>query len=493
MKKALIFCIALKIFISTQANASCSMETTQKDIFTNTNISTSITSVSCLPKVGIDEQQSFDQQSISIEKAPVVIEINSKKKLQKILGFGAAVTDACLDNLEKLKTDEKQDLLKVLFSEKDGVGLSFLRIPLGSNDFSKGNYTLNDTPENTPDLDFKHYKGHPYFFKTADFVRSIYKLNPHLQTMLSPWTAPAWMKDTKSLFGGKIERKYFTHYARYLKKSVLEFTKLGVRIDYMSIMNEPLIKEAQKTWKFPQGFMSVEDQELFLSNHFIPMFEKWNLKPKLLLHDHNWFNGNIVSDLIKNPKIDRYAEGIAYHCYAGDLSTEKQRLKEFPNKVSFNTECTGQSGSTDSGASLEWWMKNMTVDTLKYGMSGALGWNLCLDNNGGPTNGGVNSLQGLVTIDPSDSKNPIKFNPEFYALAIASKNVQPDSYKVESTDTDKEDLINVAVLNPDHTMALIVRNNSKQAKSFVVKTDSEVSEQVLIEGKSAISLRIENK
>lgn len=78
----------------------------------------------------------------------VDIRIDAADKGQKFTGAGASVTGASAHLLQSLPQAQRTAVLKSLFStEGDGIGLNYLRQPLGSTDFdADGNaYTYEDT------------------------------------------------------------------------------------------------------------------------------------------------------------------------------------------------------------------------------------------------------------------------------------------------------------------------------------------------------------
>lgn len=77
------------------------------------------------------------------DSSAVEANINSAIKHQKIVGFGGTFTDATGININKLPSDVRSKLLKDLFGD-DGIGINLCRVPIGANDFSTRDYTLDD-------------------------------------------------------------------------------------------------------------------------------------------------------------------------------------------------------------------------------------------------------------------------------------------------------------------------------------------------------------
>ena len=92
----------------------------------------------------------------------------------------------------------------------NGLGPSFTRLTVGASDFSPEHYSYDDTPGNVPDPELRHF--------TIDYarkyvlprMREALAINPDLKVMISPWSAPAWMKTTKNLIKGQLEFRNIT-------------------------------------------------------------------------------------------------------------------------------------------------------------------------------------------------------------------------------------------------------------------------------------------
>lgn len=92
-------------------------------------------------------------------------------------------------------------------------------------------------------------------------------------------------------------------------------------------------------------------------------------------------------------------------------------------------------------------------------------WNIALDENGGPTNGGCENCRGVVTINQATGE--VKKNVEYYAIGHASKFVGSDAVRIAST-TYLRTIETVAYQNPDHSNVLIASNPSEKDQEFQV-------------------------
>src|SRR6476659_7670273 len=66
-----------------------------------------------------------------------IIEVDHSHAFQSVVGWGAAMTDASAYLIQtKLTAAKREALLQELFGREPGIGLSFVRIPMGASDFS---------------------------------------------------------------------------------------------------------------------------------------------------------------------------------------------------------------------------------------------------------------------------------------------------------------------------------------------------------------------
>src|ERR1700720_750278 len=119
------------------------------------------------------------------------IQLDPSVRYQKILGFGAAFTDASCYWFAKLNDRERQALLSEFFGPA-GLRLSVCRTCIGSSDYSTSAYSFDDSPEPDPDLkkfSIEHDRG--YILPTLRGARGV---NPNLYLFSSPGSPRGWMK-----------------------------------------------------------------------------------------------------------------------------------------------------------------------------------------------------------------------------------------------------------------------------------------------------------
>src|SRR6185436_2576357 len=88
-----------------------------------------------------------------------VLNVNPSILYQRLEGVGAAMTDSSAWLIHtKLTEDQRKTLMANLFTRTDdGIGLSYLRLPLGASDFALNSYTYDDLPQGQTDPTLAHF------------------------------------------------------------------------------------------------------------------------------------------------------------------------------------------------------------------------------------------------------------------------------------------------------------------------------------------------
>jgi len=358
------------------------------------------------------------------------VTIDTSKRFQKIQGFGAAITDASAQLLSGMPEDKRVALMSELFGRgPDQLGLSFTRLTVGASDFSPDHYSYDDTPGNAPDPELKHF--------TIDYARRFVlprtrealAINPELMVMISPWSAPAWMKTSNSLIKGQLRPEYYPAFANYLARTVEAFGREGVPVSMLTIQNEPDFEPAD----YPGMRVNSPDRAIIIGRHVGPVFRSRGLKTQILDYDHNWDNPEMPWTVLSDPEARKYVSGVAWHCYEGDVPAQSQVRDAFPDKDVWFTECSGGEWAPKFGETLGWLTSKLIVGATNNWARGSLFWNLALDPKYGPHKGGCGDCRGVVTIDPATGN--VTRNVEYYALGHASRFVRPGAFRTSTIAT----------------------------------------------------------
>ncbi|MFP7299925.1 carbohydrate-binding protein [Neobacillus niacini] len=408
------------------------------------------------------------------------INVNEKIQYQKMKGFGASMTDSSAWLIEnKLTTSQRDNLMKGLFDHEKGIGISYVRLPMGATDFSLDNYTYNDLPEGQTDPEMNNFSikyARSYIIPALQKAKAI---NPELKIMGTPWSAPAWMKTTGTLNKGKLKEDAYQAYALYFKKFIEAYEKEGLPIDAITVQNEP----HHETPGYPSMRMEASEQANFIKNHLGPVFEENNVDTKIIAWDHNWDEYDYPIEVLNDPEAKKYIAGSAFHGYAGNVQNQQYVKDAHPEKDIYFTESSGGEWATDFGGNLQWDLQNLIIGATRNWAKTVLKWNIALDESFGPTNGGCSNCRGIVTIDQETGK--VTKNVEYYAFGHASKFVMPGAHRIASNTFGDGNIENVAFKNPDGSKVLIALNSSKKMKDFKVRSGKNSFSYTLPAGAAA--------
>ncbi|HWW28019.1 MAG TPA: glycoside hydrolase family 30 beta sandwich domain-containing protein [Caulobacter sp.] len=389
--------------------------------------------------------------------------VDPKERHQTMVGFGGAITDASAWLIQtKLSPGQRDKLLRELYGRGEGqLGFSFTRITIGASDFSLDHYSLDDAPGGAADPTLQHFslkRPQQYVFPT---VRAALKINPDLKVMASPWSAPAWMKTTGSLVQGQLKPEAYPVYADFFARYVKETRKLGVPTDYLSIQNEPDFEPDS----YPGMRWPARNRARFFGENLAPTFKRDKIATKVLDWDHNWDQPQQPLTVLADPKAKAFLAGVAWHCYAGDVSAQDQVRAAHPDEDAFLTECSGGQWAPNFDDSFSWMVENLIIGSTRGGARGVLMWNLALDETSGPHTGGCNDCRAFVTID--SRTGAVTRTQEYYAFGHASRFVKPGATRIGSP-AKLGDLRTVAFQNRDGGRVLIVLNVGPQSATFAI-------------------------
>ena len=394
------------------------------------------------------------QQASGPAKGDEAITIDTSKHFQKMHGFGAAMTDASAEVLSELPESKRRAIMAELFGRANGgLGLSFTRLTVGASDFSSSDYSYDDTPGNVPDPQLRYFSIEPAKKYVLPRTREALAINPDLLVMISPWSAPAWMKTTRSLIKGEIVPEYYPAFANYLARTVQSFDGEGVPVSMLTIQNEPNFEPGD----YPGERVDPPQRADIIGKHVGPTFRRLGLRTQILDWDHNWDRPEMPLAVLENPAARQYISGVAWHCYNGDVPAQTPVHDAFPQKDAWITECSGGEWSPNYAEVLGWMTDKLIIGGANNWARGTLLWNLALDPAHGPHTGGCADCRGVVTIDPKTGA--ITRNVEYYVLAHASRFVLPGAYRV-ATATNTGSVDAAAFLNRDGSRVAILYRKS---------------------------------
>jgi O-glycosyl hydrolase len=397
--------------------------------------------------------------------------IDENQQFQSIEGFGASFTDAAAYDLEEVETASLlPGTLSDLFTRTgNGIGLTFMRNPIGASDMARTIYTFDDVASGQTDMTLSSFSiAHDNTY-IIPLIKAAKALNPSMKILASPWSPPAWMKAGASIEGGTLNTTAYTYLANYLVKYLQAYSAAGAPMDYLTVQNEPLNQNSG----YPTMYMDEPTQLTVIRDYMLPALATAGLTTKVMLYDHNWDTPSYPASLLADSTLlaSSVVVGTAWHGYSGPPGAQLGVQNQYPTKGQWETE---HSGGTFIGNQFISDFNEITL-VMRSASKSYVKWNLALDQNRGPNTSqlggsytGCNTCSGIITVN-STTGTPTK-TIEYYTLGQYSKFILPGAIRVYSSDTP--DVVSSAYINPDGTRVLVAFNNSFASTTFQVQWGS---------------------
>lgn len=393
------------------------------------------------------------------------ITVNPGTSYQSMAGFGASFTDSSAWLVAN--SPQRNSIMTKLFDPNQGIGLDFLRQPVGASDFARSVYSYDDGGNDPSLSNFSIGHDNAYVLPILQQARQI---NPATTILATPWSPPGWMKNSGNMIGGSLNASNYQVYANYLVKFLQAYRDAGVPVSLLTPQNEPEYSPSS----YPGSTMSSGDEANFIGNNLGPAIRNAGLNTQIIAYDHNWDDPGYPSAVLANSNAAQYTAGVAWHCYGGNVGAQTTVHNQFPNKDTYFTECSGiQSGNRANTFSdtLDFQVENLIIGATRNWAKSVVTWNMALDPNGGPSMG-CQTCTAPVTVD--NGNGSATYNAEYYVLGQASKFVKPGAVRIDSNTFGGGNLEDVAFRNPDGSNALIVLNaNSSNARTFNVNENGQ--------------------
>ncbi|HTA31464.1 MAG TPA: glycoside hydrolase family 30 beta sandwich domain-containing protein, partial [Candidatus Cybelea sp.] len=427
----------------------------------------------------MDHSVLFQEQSASIPIAPreadatPTIRVDDTESFQSIDGFGCCLTGGSVGHLMRMDAAERAALLQELFAT-DGahIGISYLRVSIGSSDLDAHTFSYDDLPAGQTDASMAQFSLAPDEAALIPVLKEILAISPALKILGSPWSAPAWMKDNHDTRGGRLQPQFYDAYAKYFVNYIEGMKAAGIRIDAITVQNEPLNPNNN-----PSMFMPAQEEGNFVKSHLGPAFQAAGIDTKIILYDHNCDHPEYPISLLNDPAVKKFVDGSAFHLYAGQIKALSAVHQAHPHQSLYFTE-QWMGAHSDPKRDLDQHIEDLFIGATRNWSRNVLEWNLASDSNYQPhtDRGGCDSCQGVVTIDG----NKVARNAGYYVIAHAAKFVRPGSVRITSNLLPS--LPNVAFKTPDGRMILLVLNHGATPRQFNIRYKGQQVDSALTGG-----------
>jgi glucosylceramidase len=408
-----------------------------------------------------------------------LIAVDDRQVYQTVDGFGVALTGGSAQLMMAMQAPQRKALLQELFGAgAHDIGISYIRVTIGSSDMNESVYSYDDMQAGQSDPTLSHFSLKPDESTVIPLLKEILAVDPTLKILATPWSAPAWMKTNDDVKGGSLKPDDYRVYAQYLVRYLQGMQAAGIGIDAITMQNEPLNPK-----NTPSMVMTSDEQDALLKSAFGPLMRSIGLKTKIILFDHNCNHPDYPISILADAQAAQYAVGSGFHLYEGVISALTTVHDAFPAKNLYFTEqmVVDKPGATDLAiAGPE---QRVVIGAMRNWSRNVLLWNLAADPQFGPhtPNGGCPVCEGAITLDG----NSVQRNLAYYAIAQASKFVRPGAVRIASSPSEPPGLADVAFRTGGGQFALIVANSSDTAQTFAIVFHGQEAEETLPAGAAA--------
>jgi glucosylceramidase len=397
-----------------------------------------------------------------------VITVSPSTTYQAMTGFGASFTDSSAWLV--YNSPLRSQIMTKLFDPNQGIGLDFLRQPIGASDFSQSLFSYDDMPAGQTDPTLANFSvAHDQAY-IIPVLKQALSINPGVTLMATPWSPPGWMKTSGSMIGGTLNTADYQVFANYLVKFIQAYDAAGVPVSLITAQNEPEYSPSN----YPGSTFTSTQEANFIANNLGPAIRAAGLSTGILGYDHNWNDPSFPETILGDSSAAQYVTGTAWHCYAGDPSAQSTVEALYPSYGTYETECSGSQSSPVSDTfadTLDWELENLVVDGIRNYSKSVVTWNMALNPSRGPSMN-CTTCTALVTVD--NSADTATYNAEYYSLGQVSKFVKPGAVRIGSNTFGSGNIEDVAFQNPNGSDALVVLNsNTSSANTFGVDENGQ--------------------
>lgn len=406
----------------------------------------------------LEPQANLDITAAGNDPGATTIKIDPRKEYQSVMGIGTSMEESTVYNLMKMSPAKRDEWLKQMASKTEGIGMSMVRVTIGTADFTAQKfYTYDDMPAGQTDPTLSHFsiqKDIDYGIVNA--LKKLKEFNPDIKFFASPWSPPGWMKTTDSMIRGQVKDEYLPVLADYYVKYIRAYKDQGINIEAMTLQNEPLLEIDYPSTKMPW------QQEAELAKLLKQKLAAAGLDVKLWIFDHNPSDMmSYPAPLLSVPENREAVDGTAFHDYGGDLALMSQLHDMYPDENIYLTERAvwGTEGTDRIAQYFRNWARSYNS------------WVAMLDSD-------IATHQWVGTPDPTmlvqDSANRDNYwmTPEYYFLGHFTKFVEPGYVRIDSDYGSKDKVTNVSFLSPDKkTIVTVVINQTNVEQTFKLVSD----------------------
>jgi glucosylceramidase len=413
--------------------------------------------------------------------ADTTVVVDPSAPRQRYAGIGFSLDETSVSNLWKLTPAERDRAVRLLVDPRTGAGLDRFRLTIGSPDLIEHLpfWSYDELPAGvTEDFGLRHFSiRRDVDAHIVDTIKLIQHYNPRATFFASAWSAPAWMKTNNRFTGevalrpgsttsyyqvGRLRDECIDVFARYYVRYLRAYAEHGVRIDALTLLNEPGIDVV-----YPAMDLSIAQQQR-LAVAVAREVRRAGLGTELYVHDFNfwdWRDPNSADTknyhrVLDDPRAREAADAIAFHPYWGDPTVMRDAYEQTGKPVHL-TETSDLSPATIlsylrlDASSYVLWAQTTDQD------GGTLHWTPLRDNDVDWAEIGRTTKwpNRLVRVDTAARTFTVR--DELYAIGQFARYLGPEHVRVESS-APAAGISNVIFKDRDDRFVAILGNGNAE-------------------------------
>jgi glucosylceramidase len=385
----------------------------------------------------------FNDQPLQ-DNTRVSIEVRTGQQFQLWNGFAGAVSELGAQALAALSAAEQDRFFVEAFSREQGIGLDWIRLPVGASDFALDAYSYAVTPD---DFEMKAFSIKRDLKRIIPFIKAAKAVNPQLRIHASPWSPPGWMKLSGTMDGVdkpelRNEAAVLKAYALYLRRFVEAYAEQGLTIDRLMAQNE-----MDSPAPFPSCRWNVELFVRFHTDYMREAFATAGMSTEMWAGTFRTMSGLQAHQAFESEAFRQCVKGAAFQYSFPRLLQDFQL--EYPGTRVMHTETVCHNGDNSWTQAASQFVDvmaylNANADVFSY-------WNLVLGQEGKSSWGWMQNA--MFTADGAVGR--LRANPDADVFRLLSSNIQPGARRVQAFSYLVDTL---CFRNPDGSVALFLKN-----------------------------------
>lgn len=404
--------------------------------------------------------------------------------------WGTCFNELGWDALNVLPSNEKEDILRRLFSPEGDLRFTLGRFPMNANDFSRNWYSCDEVPG---DFELKHFNIDRDKTSLVPYIKSAQRYNPNMTFWISPWSPPSWMKinqdypvrsdkyntmhpakdyylqgnkglKTEGVFPAELaetdffiqDHRYLSAYANFFCKFVSAYKELNIPIKMVMFQNE--------SWSYtpyPGCAWTPEGIIRFNVEYLAPALKKAHPDVKLYFGTINTNRYEIIEKVLDDPRMPETIQGIGLQWEGGQLLTRLRAKYPNYNYVQTESEC--------GWGSFDWKAAEHTFHLMNHylgnGCEEYTFWNPILADEGVSPWGWKQNA--LIRVDSKQAK--AIFTPEYYAVKHYTRFLMPGTKVLAFKPTGEDKKPVLVVQTPEGKTVVVAGNFLDNSQQLTVR------------------------